>query len=153
LAKHAHGRRARRAFVVLNLLPAFLFGLLLSAVIDEAAGLHRSLGYLFSVATGHEPALNTMGHKLVALLTVLIATIAGATRYVTGSFAWEAELHSYREALGVFARAARECDFAAATLPLSQDQRKLLFDLGRIALEENGSWIRAHRVRPLEPMP
>jgi hypothetical protein len=53
----------------------------------------------------------------------------------------------------VFERALQECDFAKAALPLSQEQKNLLFDLGRIALAENESWIRAHRVRRLEPMP
>ncbi len=83
---------------------------------------------------------------------VVIAACAGATRYVTESLAWEAELHSYREARGMFLRAAARGNFSSAGLPLSDEQQEILFDLGRFALEENGSWIRAHRVRPLEPM-
>jgi hypothetical protein len=157
LSTRMHSRRMRRAFAVLHLLPALYFGLLLAATIGEATALQEWLRGLVVSVTHHPVAPKDMGHKLVALITVLTATIAGATRFVIHSLAWEAELHSYREALGVFTRAKRELIILAETPeqapPLTREQRNLLFDLGRIALAENESWIRAHRVRRLEPMP
>ncbi len=90
--------------------------------------------------------------KWIALLAVISAAFAGAVRYVADSHAWEAELHRYRDALEVFKRAADNAGLTKARVPLTREQQKLLFDLGRFALEENEFWIRAHRVRPLEPM-
>ena len=133
LSKRVHGSLARGIFSLISFLPPLFCGVLFAALIN----------YVW-------PGI--VGHKLTALLMVVIAACAGATRYVTESLAWEAELHSYREARGMFLRAAARGNFSSAGLLLSNEQQEILFDLGRFALEENGSWIRAHRVRPLEPM-
>jgi hypothetical protein len=41
---------------------------------------------------------------------------------------------------------------ASYILPKAERARIVFDDLGRFALAENESWIRAHRVRPIEPM-
>lgn len=96
---------------------------------------------------------HAVAHKLVATITIIIVSIAGALRFYVERLAYAAELHSYREALGTFQRAQAEMKV------LENDEtesarilwNRVLFELGQYALRENKTWIRAHRVRPLEP--
>jgi len=96
---------------------------------------------------------HSVGHNLIAGLTVLVPAIAGAIRFYAERLALEAELHRYREALGTFKQAQQELDiFSGDTSEKARSRReRILLQLGRTALEENESWIRAHRARPLEP--
>ena len=123
----------RYFFPGISALVLFLIGLLISAL------LYRYLAH-------------TTVHNVIAMLAVITAAAAAAVRYVADSHAWEAELHRYREALVIFKRARDAAGFAKANVALSSKQKSVLFELGQYALEENEFWLRAHRVRPLEPM-
>jgi hypothetical protein len=62
-------------------------------------------------------------------------------------------LHSYREALDTFIRARDQfAKLCADPSALAKQQEQIILELGRFALEETESWIRARRVRPIEPM-
>jgi hypothetical protein len=93
-----------------------------------------------------------VAHKLIAAVTVVIASVAGAVRFYAERLAFEVELHSYRETLGTFKRAQADLDNADGNGPAEAAKRcRIILELGKYALRENESWIRAHRVRPLEP--
>ncbi len=132
-SKLARGRNVRLGSIVLGSLAAFLWGAWAAAV-------------LFQLGESHHA-----GHKLVAVAAVVMASLAGAVRFFVERLGWEPELHSYREALETFRRARYELARLGAPAAIKERER-LIFELGRFALEENESWIRAHRVRPIEPM-
>jgi hypothetical protein len=94
-----------------------------------------------------------VAHRVIAGSTVVAAAIAGAIRFYAERRALEAELHSYREALATFQRARNGLDGGGNGAGDRAERRRqeILLELGRSALEENEEWIRAHRVRPLEP--
>lgn len=100
---------------------------------------------------GHLECIHAVAHKVIAGLMVVVAAVAGAIRFYAERLALDAELHSYREALVTFRRARQDLAAANATQELTGRRQQVLLELGRIALNENESWIRAHRVRPLEP--
>jgi hypothetical protein len=94
-----------------------------------------------------------VAHNLVATTTIIVVSIAGALRFYVERLAFTAELHSYREALGTYQRAQaelRKLESSESESARTQGDR-VLFELGQYALRENESWIRSHRVRPLEP--
>jgi hypothetical protein len=95
----------------------------------------------------------TVAHNLVATITIIVVSIAGALRFYVERLTFSAELHSYREALGTYQRA--QAELRKLETSESESTRTLgsqvLFELGQYALRENESWIRSHRVRPLEP--
>jgi hypothetical protein len=72
-------------------------------------------------------------------------------RFFAERLGWEPELHSYREALDTFTR-ARDALARLRGASAAKTRERIIFELGRFALAENESWIRAHRVRPIEPM-
>jgi hypothetical protein len=83
--------------------------------------------------------------KLVAVVAVTILAAAGALRFVAERLALDAEAPRYAEARGTFERAPP----ALAASPA----QPILLELGKRALEESESWIRAHRARRLIPHP
>lgn len=131
LATRAQGRAVRQLFSGINLLPGLVFGLIAGQTLERLA--------------------DAAAHPWISLLVVMTATAAGGTHYLIETFVLEAELHSYQRMLGLLTRAAQELALDGSA-PLSGEQQKFLFSLGKLALEENESWITAHRVRPLEPM-
>ena len=83
-----------------------------------------------------------------------IVAVAGALRFRTDRLSHEHELFSYRDALLIFQRAAEELDEIGIDASEAAQARRgdLLLAAGREALDENEAWIRAHRLRPLEPI-
>ena len=96
---------------------------------------------------------NIIGTKLVLILATVITAIAGALRFYVETLAFEPELHQYREALVIFQRAQTELSKIEGDQSLHARKRRadILMSLGEKALAENEAWIRAHRLRPLEP--
>jgi hypothetical protein len=146
----------RRALLIgLNFAVTFSAGVLLSTAAYKAGvawshGDADGAGIIGALVRALVDTRHDAAHKLVAMVTVVTLAMAAALRFLTDRLAWEAELHSYREALGNFVR-ARDV-LARPGMADSHEGRTLLSELGRRALAENESWIRAHRVRPLEPV-
>ena len=132
--------------MILTALTALICGLAL-AVILRALG--QPLGAFLS-----KSAAETAERLSVVVFVVLTAT-AGAIRFHAEKRGFEAEAFAYHDALDKFERA--ECALAALA-PLSQDTnceeaaRKLVRNLGELALRENETWLKAHRERPLNPI-
>jgi hypothetical protein len=154
-AKFAMGLLAGIAFA------AFVYALLRSPY-DLAGALGRNVMEVSGCANPPdripgEPSFELCAHrvsyKLISALMVIVAAIAGAFRFYTERMALEAELHSYREALATFQRADEELKRLAreGSERAAQRRQEILLALGKTALKENESWIRAHRVQPLEP--
>jgi hypothetical protein len=138
-------RVRRRVYQVLNAFAAFVAGLLLAIAVYHHFGP--------DVCPDPAHCIPGTGHKLVLIMTVVSAATAGALRFLTERLATEAELHSYREILGVFIRARQNlARLSGEDEQTARQRERLLLDLGEVALQESESWIRAHRVRPLEPM-
>jgi len=85
---------------------------------------------------------------------VAAVAVAGAIRFYAEKMSQEHELFSYRDALVTFRRAQEDLqDLEGDGSPEAKDRRnKILIAIGQEALEENEAWIRAHRLRPLEPV-
>jgi hypothetical protein len=154
-----HGRAQRRFIGGVNSFVAFAAGLAF------AVGLYGlflppynfggavNLWRLHPVASCDLACAQLMAHKVIAGSAVVIAAIAGAFRFYDERLASEAELHSYREALASFQRAQHELNRLEDDRSewAARRREQILRELGIIALKENEAWIRAHRVRPLEP--
>jgi hypothetical protein len=146
-----HHRALRRVYQVLNAFTAFVAGLLLAVAAYQYFGPDVCVGP--DVCHDHAHCDPGTGHKLVLIMTVISAAMAGALRFFTERLASEAELHSYREILGAFTRARKSLvGLVGEDAGTAKERERLLLDLGEAALQESESWIRAHRVRPLEPM-
>ena len=97
-----------------------------------------------------------LGIARAGILLIVFVTFAGAIRYVAEKLSWEVELHGYEDALDAFKTGSAELDKIESST-LSDEQKgdhreRVIFQLGRLALAENESWLRAHRERPLEPV-
>jgi hypothetical protein len=95
-----------------------------------------------------------MAHRLIIIAMIGIAALAGALRYYVERLSMEHELFSYRDALVTFTRAQNELsELDGDASPAAQARRReILIAVGKEALEESEAWIRAHRLRPLEPV-
>jgi hypothetical protein len=123
----------------------------------QAAIMHIHCGwrfdqYCFQPADNH--AVYHLAHKLILIAMVGLIALAGALRFRADKLSQEHELFSYRDALLIFFRAADELrDIGDDTSEAAQKRRRdILIAVGREALDENEAWIRAHRLRPLEPI-
>jgi hypothetical protein len=94
---------------------------------------------------------DALGTKLVLMLATIATAVAGALRFYVEKLAFEPELHRYREALAIFQRAQNELSKLGGDVSQHKKKECLLIAVGEEALKENEAWIRAHRVRPLEP--
>jgi hypothetical protein len=131
------GGRVRAGFVVFGGVVALAWGGMFAAWGSQSAA----------------GPFNIEGHQFAAVATTVTITLAGAIRFFTERLAWEPELHSYREALDTFIRARDQfAKLCADPSALAKQQEQIILELGRFALEETESWIRARRVRPIEPM-
>jgi hypothetical protein len=116
-------------------------------------GMHHIHACADSLEAQRQTCVHHIAHNLVASFMIVFLSLAGALRFYTERLALEAELHSYREVLGVFKRAKDELNKLGTDNSAAKTARRknIFLELGRYALKENESWIRAHRVRPLEP--
>ncbi len=129
----ASRRSLRMALIGVGNAIALLWGILVGVLVVQ-------------IAPNHDFA-----HKLTVLAVIMTASLAGVIRFFIDRLGWEAELHSYREALEAFRRARDR--LASLDAAASREAReRIIFQLGKFALAENKSWIRAHRLRPIEPM-
>ena len=93
---------------------------------------------------------------LLIVTIVLLPAAAGALRFRAEKLAVEAEVLFYREALGWFEQADEILQDVAngdsGVLPSSERARAIVDQLGKLALAENESWLKARRERPLTPL-
>ncbi len=113
------------------------------------------IGMMFVGGSYYSPQESSAGVAWAGIALIVFVTFAGAARYVAEKLSWEAELRGYEHALDAFQMANSVLDdLATGDLSVAaKDARRkdLIFLLGRKALAENESWLRAHRERPLEP--
>jgi hypothetical protein len=112
-------------------------------------------GAFIADATGlHDPDLAAK-YALLAFL-VVISAAAGALRYLMERLNIEAEALEYRDACDRFERAERRLargSDPATGAPADEDAaRRVVYELGRLALAENEAWLKSRRERPLTPV-
>jgi MFS family permease len=93
--------------------------------------------------------------KLMMVVLIGLSAAAGARRYLLERLNIEAEAHDYRNARQRFERAEHllwtwRGDAGEPTNPTAA--RKLVIDLGHLALAENEAWLKSRRERPLTPV-
>lgn len=114
------------------------------------------IGLVLAAAMFYLPQTPDTGVAWAGIVLIVSVTIAGAIRYVAEKLSWEVELRGYEDALDAFQTAkAVLADVAASDMSAEAKRarrKELIFLLGRKALAENESWLRAHRERPLEPV-
>jgi hypothetical protein len=125
-------------------------------VVAVAAGL--ALGVIILLGWGLWPPTNEplfALREMLVISSVVLTAIAGAIRFIADKLSWEAEVNGYEEILETFRRAKAELA-ALPSEPGTQAgdaaRRSIILELGKEALDENETWLRAHRERPLEPL-
>jgi hypothetical protein len=112
-------------------------------------------GALIADVTGMHDAELAAKYALLASL-VVISAAAGALRYLMERLNVEAEALEYRDARGRFERAerslARGSDPATGAPADEATARRVVYELGRLALSENEAWLKSRRERPLTPV-
>ena len=87
---------------------------------------------------------------------VVLSAVAGALRYLMERLNVEAEALEYRDARDRFERAERRLargSDPATGVPADEDAaRRVVYELGRLALAENEAWLKSRRERPLTPV-
>ncbi len=95
-----------------------------------------------------------VGETIASILLIAAVAAAGALRFIAEKLSWEADYRNYINAIHAFETAERRLgEIAASGLPAAEQDRDravILLELGKLALAENESWLRAHRDRPLE---
>jgi Ca2+/Na+ antiporter len=140
--------RRRRSVNMVNAVIAILAGFVISVGLHEAAVLAHDAGCPFASDTG------VFAHRLTLIVMVAAAAVAGAYRFYAEKMSEEHELFSYRDALVTFRRAQEDLkETEGDASEAAKDRRNdILLAIGKEALKENEAWIRAHRLRPLEPL-
>jgi hypothetical protein len=86
----------------------------------------------------------------------VLSAAAGAWRYLTERLNIEAEALEYRNARGRFERAerclAKGSDPTTGAPANEEAARRLVYELGFLALTENEAWLKSRRERPLTPV-
>jgi hypothetical protein len=112
-------------------------------------------GPLIAAATGVPDPDLAVKYAVLAGLVVLSAA-AGALRYLMERLNVEAEALEYRDARGRFERAerhlARGSDPATGTPADEEAAKRVVYELGCLALAENEAWLKSRRERPLTPV-
>ena len=110
-------------------------------------------------APGEHPgpaALKHVAERVMGVSLVILSAWAGAWRYLTERRNLEAEALEYPGARVRFERAERLlAPGSDATTGTPRDEaaaRKLVLELGRLALDENETWLKSRRERPLTPV-
>jgi hypothetical protein len=142
LSRSAWRDRERRIFETPSVVVSSIAGLLLSIALYDCAAL-----------LGAQGASNSM----LIIGGVSVASIAYAMQFVGDRLSWAGEMRGYQDALEVFLRARsalKEIDGSDLDVAEQAVLRKTIIEaLGKEALRENEGWLRAHRERPLEPLP
>jgi len=112
-------------------------------------------GVFIADATGLRETDLAAKYALLALL-VVISAAAGSLRYLMERLNMEAEALEYRDACDRFERAERRLargSDPATGAPADEDAaRRVVYELGRLALAENEAWLKSRRERPLTPV-
>ena len=94
--------------------------------------------------------------ELLVISTVMLTAVAGALRFIADKLSWEAEVNGYEEILDTFQHANAELTTIRSEASVPADaaaaRGSIILELGKEALDENETWIRRHRERPLEPL-
>jgi len=94
--------------------------------------------------------------ELLVISTVTLTAVAGALRFIADKLSWEAEVNGYEEILDTFRHAQTELAAIPSEIPMPADaaaaRGSVILALGKEALDENETWIRRHRERPIEPL-
>ncbi len=124
------------------------------AAVGFALALNSAGAFIADATDLHEPDLAAK-YALLALL-VVISAAAGALRYLMERLNVEAEALEYRDACDRFERAERRLargSNPATGAPADEDvARRVVYELGRLALAENEAWLKSRRERPLTPV-
>jgi hypothetical protein len=122
--------------------------------ICAAAGFTIVAASLKSLSVVLAPDLGDGPKTLIIVAQVLLLALAGTVRFFTEKMVWEAEGHTYAEALRRFEEAKRRLDRIKADAPADYETKRLALvrALGTSALAESSAWLRAHRERPVEPV-
>ena len=103
----------------------------------------------------HAEALFAL-RELFVISTIMLTAVAGALRFIADKLSWEAEVNGYEEILDTFHHAQTELAAIPGEEPMSADaaaaRGSIILALGKEALDENETWIRRHRERPIEPL-
>jgi hypothetical protein len=134
-----------------------LFGISTAVFIALA---FANAGPVIAKATGVvDPLPFPYHHAITNAVTggvVVLYAIAGALRYRMEKLNVEAEALDYRDALRRFERAERRLadgSNPASGAPADEDAgRRIVLELGHLALAENESWLKSRRERPLTPI-
>jgi hypothetical protein len=143
-----HGDQHGRMFNFRRLAVALAAGLSLGIIILLAWGVWAP-----NKAPGNETLFAL--RELLVISSVVLTAIAGAIRFIADKLSWEAEVNGYEEILETFRRAKAELEALPAEpgTPVGDTMRgRIILELGKEALDENETWLRAHRERPLEPL-
>jgi hypothetical protein len=134
--------RTKRFFDVPNLAVSAVAGLLL------AIGLYDGAAFI----NAEHPSAG-----LLIFGGVFVASMAYGMQFISDQLVWAGEMRSYEDALEVFRRARlslKAIDASDVDAAERRARRDIVLEaLGKEALKENESWLRAHRERPLEPLP
>jgi hypothetical protein len=138
----ASADRTDRTFATPGSAISVIAGLVLAAGLYDGAALFRSDG---------------ASDVLFLLGGFSIASIAYAMQFISSQLSWSPEMRGYEDALLIFQRARaslRELDHPdVRPHDRTRLRHAIIQALGEEALKENESWLRAHRERPLEPLP
>lgn|GEM_PF-4281573 len=141
-SRSARMDRDKRVFKPPGVAVSLIAGLLLAIALYESAAL---LGY-------DNPSNSTL-----IIGGVSVASIAYGMQFICDRLSWPGEMSGYEDALEIFRRAQstlREIDgLAVDAAERTVLQGTIIEALGKEALKENEGWLRAHRERPLEPLP
>jgi hypothetical protein len=88
-------------------------------------------------------------HAIAAILMTLLPGIAAAWAAYSLKMAFNEQRKQYVRMRDLFRRAS-SCLLEAMTSDDQDSARRIVFDLGKEALEENGDWVLLHRERPFE---
>jgi hypothetical protein len=122
-----------------------------------AAGLLLSLIVVLGWAEWRKSDVDPFAlRELLVISTVMLTAVAGALRFIADKMSWEAEVNGYEEILDTFQHANAELTTIRSEDPMPADaaaaRNSIILELGKEALDENETWIRRHRERPLEPL-
>jgi hypothetical protein len=110
-----------------------------------------ALGWWFAVAVLHGAEALDVEFKTVekglSILVAVLNGIAGMAVYRREKLTIESEERNYEEMAEVFAAADGLMEACQGDV---RNEQIILKELGRAALGENASWLRAHRERPIE---